>query len=179
MPASCLSAHVHAHILHPARPLLARTWRRYKNILPNPRSRVKLPQIGDDTCSTFINANFIENWQGNAKGYIAAQGAAHRRPVYAALCAPSRPTPPAPANQFFFFAFGPLVPHPATPASSADARCATHAPLPPPVLTRCVCVCVCVCVCTWWFGAGVQAQRTRRSTVSGAWSGRRTCAPLS
>jgi len=47
---------------------------RYKNILPNPRSRVKLPQIGDDTCSTFINANFIENWQGNAKGYIAAQG---------------------------------------------------------------------------------------------------------
>ena len=47
---------------------------RYKNILPNPHSRIILNQLGDDTTSTFINANFIPNVGGNPKGYIAAQG---------------------------------------------------------------------------------------------------------
>jgi len=47
---------------------------RYKNILPNPHSRIILDQVGDDTTSTFINANFIPNVGGNPKGYIAAQG---------------------------------------------------------------------------------------------------------
>jgi len=47
---------------------------RYKNILPNPPTRVILDQVGSDPGSKFINANFIENWNGNRKGYIAAQG---------------------------------------------------------------------------------------------------------
>lgn len=47
---------------------------RYKNILPNPETQVHIPRIGADSTTTFINANYIENWSGNTKGYIAAQG---------------------------------------------------------------------------------------------------------
>jgi protein tyrosine phosphatase len=47
---------------------------RYKNILPNPSSRVILDQIGGDTTSSYINANFIADAEGLANGYIAAQG---------------------------------------------------------------------------------------------------------
>ena len=47
---------------------------RYGNVLPNPHSRVKLAQVGDDPTSTYINANFIEDAHGNSKRYIAAQG---------------------------------------------------------------------------------------------------------
>jgi len=47
---------------------------RYKNILPNPATRVVLDQVGGDSTSSYINANFIADAGGFAKGYIAAQG---------------------------------------------------------------------------------------------------------
>ena len=51
-----------------------KAFNRYKNILPNVHSRVNLEQIGADTTTRFINANFIANAENNAKAYIAAQG---------------------------------------------------------------------------------------------------------
>ena len=48
---------------------------RYKNILPNPKTRVDLTKVGDRETSTFINANYIHGFDGeNTKAYIAAQG---------------------------------------------------------------------------------------------------------
>jgi protein tyrosine phosphatase len=47
---------------------------RYKNILPNPHSRIILDVLGKDSTSSFINANYIPNYLNNPKGYIAAQG---------------------------------------------------------------------------------------------------------
>ena len=48
--------------------------RRYKNILPNPHSRVNLQQIGDDPTTCYINANYITAIDGSPQAYIAAQG---------------------------------------------------------------------------------------------------------
>ena len=47
---------------------------RYMNILPNPRSRVRLSMIDDDELSTYINANFIHAFDGTPREYIATQG---------------------------------------------------------------------------------------------------------
>ena len=48
---------------------------RYKNILPNPKTRVDLTKVGDSEASTFINANYIHGLhRENSKAYIAAQG---------------------------------------------------------------------------------------------------------
>ena len=47
---------------------------RYGNILPNPRTRVKLPQAGSDPSSTYINANYIAGYSGFPHEYIATQG---------------------------------------------------------------------------------------------------------
>eukprot|EP00040_Diaphanoeca_grandis_P036611 m.233921 g.233921 ORF g.233921 m.233921 type:complete len:1573 (+) comp33649_c8_seq7:254-4972(+) len=47
---------------------------RYRNILPNPVTRVHLQPIGKDKTSTFINANFVGDAYGNPNGYIASQG---------------------------------------------------------------------------------------------------------
>jgi len=47
---------------------------RYKNILPTPHTRIILDTVGGDSASSFINANFIPDIEGNEKGYIAAQG---------------------------------------------------------------------------------------------------------
>lgn len=43
-------------------------------MLPNPKTAVRLAQIGDDVASTYINANFIEGYDGGASAYIAAMG---------------------------------------------------------------------------------------------------------
>eukprot|EP00039_Didymoeca_costata_P018872 m.335334 g.335334 ORF g.335334 m.335334 type:complete len:902 (-) comp17572_c0_seq1:991-3696(-) len=51
-----------------------KTFNRYKNILPNPETAVTLAQIGEDPTTKFINANYIRDFAGNKKAYIAAQG---------------------------------------------------------------------------------------------------------
>lgn len=47
---------------------------RYRDVLPNGHSRVKLQQIGPDALTTYINANHLRSWDGKADWYIAAQG---------------------------------------------------------------------------------------------------------
>ncbi|EGD75941.1 serine/threonine protein kinase [Salpingoeca rosetta] len=47
---------------------------RYMNILPNPRTRVRLQQLGEDKTTTYINANYIHGWDGGHGSYIATQG---------------------------------------------------------------------------------------------------------
>eukprot|EP00040_Diaphanoeca_grandis_P033276 m.203418 g.203418 ORF g.203418 m.203418 type:complete len:2409 (+) comp32853_c0_seq4:216-7442(+) len=47
---------------------------RYINILPNPRSRVRLEQIGKDTTTSYINANYITGYDRVPRAYIATQG---------------------------------------------------------------------------------------------------------
>ncbi|XP_074659855.1 tyrosine-protein phosphatase non-receptor type 7-like [Tubulanus polymorphus] len=47
---------------------------RYKTILPNEHSRVKLAEIDSDIMTTYINANFIRGYAGEHKAYIATQG---------------------------------------------------------------------------------------------------------
>lgn len=47
---------------------------RYINILPTPRTRVKLQMVANDPTSTYINANFISSWDlRNPKAYICCQ----------------------------------------------------------------------------------------------------------
>lgn len=45
---------------------------RYKDILPNPRTMVKLRQKNEDPSSMYINANWVRNYAGD-NGFIAAQ----------------------------------------------------------------------------------------------------------
>lgn len=47
---------------------------RYMNILPNPRTRFRLQQLGDDKTTSYINANYIHGWDGGHGAYIATQG---------------------------------------------------------------------------------------------------------
>jgi len=47
---------------------------RYRDVLPNGHSRVKLQQIGPDVLTSYINANHLRSWDGKADWYIAAQG---------------------------------------------------------------------------------------------------------
>lgn len=47
---------------------------RYINILPNPRTRVRLKQVGSDERSRYINANFIQSYDAVPRRYIATQG---------------------------------------------------------------------------------------------------------
>ena len=47
---------------------------RYINILPNPRTRVRLTEINDDETSRYINANFVAGYDGTPGAPIAAQG---------------------------------------------------------------------------------------------------------
>ena len=54
--------------------ITVKTMNRYRNILPNPVSRVVLPQIGNDKTTTYINANYIKGVDGENNDYIAAQG---------------------------------------------------------------------------------------------------------
>eukprot|EP00040_Diaphanoeca_grandis_P025664 m.142534 g.142534 ORF g.142534 m.142534 type:complete len:1924 (-) comp30257_c1_seq1:354-6125(-) len=47
---------------------------RYINILPNPRTRVRLQPIGDNEQTRFINANFVQSYDKVPRRYIATQG---------------------------------------------------------------------------------------------------------
>jgi protein tyrosine phosphatase len=47
---------------------------RYINILPNPKTRVRLRQLNGAPQSTYINGNFIAGHNGDAREYIATQG---------------------------------------------------------------------------------------------------------
>ena len=47
---------------------------RYINILPNPRTRVRLKQVGSDERTRYINANFVQSFDGVPRRYIATQG---------------------------------------------------------------------------------------------------------
>eukprot|EP00056_Hartaetosiga_gracilis_P008506 m.121670 g.121670 ORF g.121670 m.121670 type:complete len:2603 (-) comp12926_c0_seq1:157-7965(-) len=47
---------------------------RYMNILPNPRTRVRLEQLGSDKTTSYINANYVHGWDGTPRCYIATQG---------------------------------------------------------------------------------------------------------
>jgi receptor-type tyrosine-protein phosphatase R len=66
--------HADMDALPPAIAKRMKDFNRYKNILPNVHSRVNLEQIGGDTTTSYINANFIANARNNPKAYIAAQG---------------------------------------------------------------------------------------------------------
>nr|BAJ52656.1 protein tyrosine phosphatase [Monosiga ovata] len=48
-------------------------YNRHLDVLPNPTSRVPLSPIPGDETSTYINANFVRDCQGNGKGYICTQ----------------------------------------------------------------------------------------------------------
>eukprot|EP00041_Stephanoeca_diplocostata_P036685 m.1348591 g.1348591 ORF g.1348591 m.1348591 type:complete len:762 (+) comp24915_c1_seq2:473-2758(+) len=50
-----------------------KAFNRYNDILPNPRTMVKLKEEGGDPSTTYINANWIRNYHGQ-KSFIAAQG---------------------------------------------------------------------------------------------------------
>ena len=47
---------------------------RYKTIVPNESTRVKLSIRNNDPLSSYINANYISGYKGEHKSYIAAQG---------------------------------------------------------------------------------------------------------
>jgi receptor-type tyrosine-protein phosphatase R len=47
---------------------------RYTNILPNPRTRVRLDERDQDERTRYINANFIQGFDGTPRRYIATQG---------------------------------------------------------------------------------------------------------
>jgi protein tyrosine phosphatase len=66
--------HADMDALPPAIAKRMKDFNRYKNILPNVHSRVNLEQIGGDTTTSYINANFIANARNDPKAYIAAQG---------------------------------------------------------------------------------------------------------
>nr|BAJ52652.1 protein tyrosine phosphatase [Monosiga ovata] len=51
-----------------------KTHNRYMDIIPNPSSVVKLPEIGGNPETTYINANYVRSHDEDAKTYIAAQG---------------------------------------------------------------------------------------------------------
>lgn len=59
-----------------------KTYNRYKNILPNPISRVVLSAVGEDSATKFINANYVPNAEGAERGYIATQGIVMRHATW-------------------------------------------------------------------------------------------------
>ncbi len=44
------------------------------DVLPNPETRVLLPQIGSDDATTYINANYVSGYGDKKKAFIATQG---------------------------------------------------------------------------------------------------------
>ncbi|XP_046382949.1 tyrosine-protein phosphatase non-receptor type 7-like isoform X2 [Ischnura elegans] len=50
------------------------TRNRYRSILPNERSRVKLSEKDNDPLTSYINANYVRGYDGEEKAYIATQG---------------------------------------------------------------------------------------------------------
>lgn len=47
---------------------------RYRNIMPNDRTRVRLAVVGKDPTTEYINANFVTGASGDPNTYIATQG---------------------------------------------------------------------------------------------------------
>eukprot|EP00043_Microstomoeca_roanoka_P007671 m.74047 g.74047 ORF g.74047 m.74047 type:complete len:642 (-) comp13924_c2_seq1:319-2244(-) len=47
---------------------------RYMDILPNPRTAITLPMIGDDEGSAYVNANYVRGPEGQPRFYVAAMG---------------------------------------------------------------------------------------------------------
>lgn len=47
---------------------------RFMDIIPNPASRVMLPEVDGDPTTAYVNANFIHGPDGEEKYYIAAMG---------------------------------------------------------------------------------------------------------
>ncbi|KAL0116658.1 hypothetical protein PUN28_009944 [Cardiocondyla obscurior] len=47
---------------------------RYSSVLPNPQTRVILPNTSDDPLVGYINANYIRGYDGESARYIATQG---------------------------------------------------------------------------------------------------------
>lgn len=47
---------------------------RYINILPNPRTRVRLKELDGDARTSYVNANYIQAHDGTPRAYIATQG---------------------------------------------------------------------------------------------------------
>ncbi|KAJ9578543.1 hypothetical protein L9F63_005272, partial [Diploptera punctata] len=50
------------------------TKNRYRSILPNERSRVRIPVGNEDLLAGYINANYVRGYDGEEKAYIATQG---------------------------------------------------------------------------------------------------------
>lgn len=50
------------------------TKNRYRSILPNERTRVKLSSNDDNPLDSYINANYMRGYDGEEKAYIATQG---------------------------------------------------------------------------------------------------------
>ncbi|XP_066991055.2 tyrosine-protein phosphatase non-receptor type 5 isoform X2 [Anabrus simplex] len=50
------------------------TKNRYRSILPNERSRVRLPSCKNDLLAGYINANYVRGYDGEERAYIATQG---------------------------------------------------------------------------------------------------------
>ena len=52
----------------------SKVYNRFRDVLPNPRTRVKLPADPADPASEYINANYIHGFDGTFPTYIAAMG---------------------------------------------------------------------------------------------------------
>ncbi|XP_013389915.1 tyrosine-protein phosphatase non-receptor type 5 [Lingula anatina] len=50
------------------------TKNRYRTIIPNESTRVKLEEVDGDPLTTYINANYVRGYAGEEKTYIATQG---------------------------------------------------------------------------------------------------------
>lgn len=47
---------------------------RHLDVLPNPKTRVPLPEVNGDATTSYINANFVRGAQGQKNMYICTQG---------------------------------------------------------------------------------------------------------
>lgn len=52
----------------------SKVFNRFMDVLPNPRSRVKLPHDPRDPTADYVNANYIHGFDGSYPAYIAAMG---------------------------------------------------------------------------------------------------------
>ena len=52
----------------------SKVFNRFMDVLPNPRSRVQLPEDPRDPTASYINANYIHGFDSTYPAYIAAMG---------------------------------------------------------------------------------------------------------
>ena len=55
-------------------PVRNKRFNRHMDVLPNPETRVPLPEISDDATSSYINANYIRGPDGSSHAYVCAMG---------------------------------------------------------------------------------------------------------